>query len=82
MPFDSGVSRYIIGTCTVEVAFPVDFRGNPHVCCAQCEFYSRNSVRCRLNGCVVEFPEKYIGGRCPLNFVENERSNSNVPDNL
>ncbi len=71
MPFDSGVSRYIVGTCTVEVNFPVDFRGNPYVCCAQCEFWSRNSVRCRLNGAVTEFPEKYIGSRCPLQFPEN-----------
>lgn len=80
--YDSGVARYIVGTCTVEVCFPVDLRGNPHVCCAQCAYWSRNSVRCRLNGAVTEFPEKYIGGRCPLSFDENERSNTHVPDDL
>ena len=69
--FDSGVSRYIVGTCTVEVNFPVDFRGNPYVNCSQCAYWSRNSVRCRLNGAVTEFPEKYIGSRCPLKFPEN-----------
>lgn len=71
MSFESGVMSYIVGTATVEVPFPVDFRGNPHVSCSMCEYYSRNSVRCRLNGAVVEFPEKFIGSRCPLKFPEN-----------
>jgi hypothetical protein len=78
LAFETGVSSYVIGIATVEVPFPVDHRGNPHVCCAMCRYYSRSSVRCRLNGEVTEFPDKYIGSHCPLIFEEKE--NTNVPD--
>lgn len=80
MAFESGVASYIVGTATVEVYFPVDFRGNKYVRCSQCEYFSRNSSRCRLNGAICEFPDKFIGSRCPLNFDETERSYTNVPD--
>ena len=73
--FESGVSRYIVGTATVEVNFPVDFRGVPYVRCSMCEFFSRNSNRCRLNGALCAFPEKYIGQNCPLKFDEKELNN-------
>lgn len=66
--FDSGVYAYVYGTATVKVAFPVDSHGNPYVRCVYCEYFSRSSNRCKLNGSLCEFPEKYIGSNCPLNF--------------
>lgn len=80
MAFETGVSSYVIGIATVEVCFPVDHRGNPHVCCSQCEYFSRTSGRCKLNGSICEFPEKYIGSRCPLIFEEKENTEENVLD--
>lgn len=69
--FDNGVKSYIVGTARIEVSFPVDYRGNADVRCEQCEYFSRTSKRCKLNGLVVEYPEKYIGSHCPLNFEED-----------
>ena len=77
--FETGVSSYVIGTCTVEVCFPVDHRGVPHVCCAMCDLWSKASGRCPLTHAISEFPDKYIGSRCPMNFEEKENTN-NVPD--
>ncbi len=70
--FDSGVSAYIVGQALVTVYFPVDRRGNAHVCCDQCEQFSRTSRRCKINGSLTEFPDRYIGSRCPLNFTLND----------
>lgn len=67
---DSGVASYIKGRATVEMFFPVDLRGNSCVCCELCRFYRPNSRRCSLNDSVCEFPSKYIGGQCPLEFEE------------
>ena len=75
MNFDSGVSSYVVGVAVVRVNFPVDLRGNPHVCCAQCEYFSKTTSRCRLNGSLCAFPEKYIGQNCPLKFDEKELNN-------
>lgn len=68
--FDSGVKSYIVGTATVTVNFPVNWKGEPDVRCELCEFYSRTSRRCQINRVIVEYPEKYIGSQCPLNFGE------------
>ena len=70
--FDSGVSSYIKGRCTVEVNFPVDSRGKADVCCNQCPYYGRSSKTCQLNKQVVHYPDNKIGYACPLNFVEEE----------
>lgn len=66
----SGVSRYIKGTATVEVNFPVDLSGKIDVCCRQCWFFRRSYSTCGLNGQVCEYPEKYVGSHCPLDFGE------------
>lgn len=66
--FDNGVSGYIVGTCSVQVHFPVDSRGKADVCCEQCPYYGRNSRTCQLNKRIVNYPEKYIGAACPLSF--------------
>lgn len=63
---ESGVSRYIVATATVEVNFPVDFRGNPHVSCSFCDLFSKTSGRCPLTHAISEFPDKYVGSHCPL----------------
>lgn len=68
--FESGVKSYIRGHTVVEVFFPVDWKDNPDVCCYQCKFYSRNTGMCQLTKEISEYPQKYIGSRCPLNFEE------------
>lgn len=71
--FESGVSRYIIARATVEVGFPVDWRGNPDISCMQCKFFSRNTGVCQLTKEIVEYPTKYVGNACPLVPVEEEQ---------
>lgn len=70
--FDSGVKSYIYATATVRVSFPVDFRGNADVYCELCPYYRRNYRNCGLNGEICEYPNKYIGSRCPLDFIEEK----------
>lgn len=72
---DSGVTSYITGRATVETFFPVDLKGNSLVCCELCRYFRPNSRRCGLNDAVVEYPGKYIGSQCPLEFEEKEQSN-------
>ena len=69
--FDSGVSGFLVGTCLVEVNFPVDSKGRADVCCNQCPYYGRSSKTCQLNKQVIHYPEKFIGINCPLN-IEGE----------
>ena len=73
--FDSGVKRFIKAKVTIEVGFPVDWRDNPDVSCKQCNFYIRATQRCALNQSIVEYPEKYIGSHCPLEFISEEEEN-------
>lgn len=72
---DSGVTSYITGRATVETFFPVDLKGNSLVCCELCRYFRPNSRRCGLNDAVVEYPGKYIGSQCPLEFEEMEDNN-------
>ncbi len=66
--FDSGVKSYITGECVVKIHFPVDFKDNADVCCYQCKMFSRNTGLCQLTKEISEYPTKYIGSNCPLNF--------------
>ena len=66
--FESGVKSYIKGECKVTIYFPVDFKDNYDVCCYQCKMFSRNTGICQLTKEISEFPTKYIGSKCPLNF--------------
>ena len=68
--FESGVSRYLTGSATVVAHFPVDSRGKADVCCDQCRFLFGR--RCSLTGEVSNYPGKYIGEFCPLDFEEGE----------
>lgn len=70
--FESGVTRYVHASATVDVFFPVDNKGNADVCCMQCEFFHRNSSRCGLNDRLSAYPQKYIGQDCPLEFEGGE----------
>lgn len=71
---DSGVARYVIATATVEVGFPVDFRGNVYMDCYHCPFYQRNYRSCALNKEICAFPEHFVGGKCPLE-IQAEKEN-------
>lgn len=76
--FSSGVSEYIHAQATVDVFFPVDFKGNADICCNQCFFFRRNYQTCGLNGEVCQYPQKYVGGSCPLKAVEDADESSDV----
>ena len=70
--FDSGVSAYIHAQATVDVYFPVDWRGNADICCDQCVYFRRNYKTCGLNGEVCQYPSNYVGASCPLTPTEAE----------
>ena len=78
MAFETGVSRYIVGTATVKATFPVDLRGNFDVSCSMCKFFRRTAQLCGLNGEICEYPQKYIGTQCPLNFESEENENESI----
>lgn len=65
---ESGVSGYITGSTTIEVHFPIDLNGKVDICCRQCWYFRHNYSTCGLNGCVCEYPNKYVGSQCPLDF--------------
>mgnify|MGYP004517867805 FL=1 len=64
--FESGVSRYIKATATVEVYFPVDLKGNAYICCDACQFYRKSSSRCGLTNEPILWSGRYVGVDCPL----------------
>ena len=66
--FNSGVKAYITGECVVKIHFPVDFNGNEDVSCFQCKMFSRNTGICQLTKEISEYPAKFIGSKCPLDF--------------
>ena len=66
--FESGVSGYVTGECTVRVHFPIDLKGNADISCHQCKFFSRNNGVCQLSKEVSEYPTRFIGSNCPLSF--------------
>ena len=70
--FESGVSGYVKARATVEVHFPVDWRGSTEIACKHCPFFKRTSMRCGLNQSMVNFPDKYVGDECPLEEFESE----------
>ena len=70
--FDNGVSGYIRARTTVEVNFPIDWRGNPDVSCNQCPFFRRSYRVCGLNQEICAFPEHRVGQCCPLEEVKEE----------
>lgn len=69
--FESGISDYVHAVAKIDVYFPVDSRGNSHICCEQCFYYRESSHSCALNHEVCSFPSKYVGGMCPLVSVDD-----------
>ena len=72
--FESGVADYVHARATVDVFFPVDHRGSADICCEKCYYYRRSYRTCGLNGEVCQYPQKYVGGSCPLKPVEEENT--------
>lgn len=70
--FENGVKSYIVGTYTVKVHFPVDFKYNADISCYQCKYFSRNTGICQLTKQISEYPLKYVGSSCPLVLEESE----------
>lgn len=73
--FESGVAEYVHAQAIVDVYFPVDFRGNADISCEQCYFFRRSYKTCGLNGEVCQYPNKYVGGSCPLHIAEENNNN-------
>lgn len=78
---DSGVKDYIRTRATVEIYFPVDWRGQADISCNQCFFFRRNYQTCGLNGEVCQYPNKYVGDGCPLEPVSEENENNDMEEN-
>ena len=74
--FESGVYNYIKGEALVSVFFPVDSHGNADCSCQQCRFYQPNSRKCALTGEISEYPSKYVGSHCPLQWDDGEKIES------
>ena len=77
--FESGVAGYVVGKATVEVHFPIDFRGSVEIACKHCPYLSSNERICQLNKMPVEYPQKYVGSACPLieiEKIENKEANN------
>ena len=70
--FDNGVASYIKGRVTLEVGFPVDYKGRAEIACKHCRFFVRATMRCGLNQEVVNFPDSYVGTACPLERIEDD----------
>lgn len=68
--FETGVKDYVKARATVEVHFPIDWRGSVEIACKHCPFYVKSTQRCGLNQAIVNFPDRYIGRECPLEEVE------------
>lgn len=79
MKLDSGVKDYIRTRATVEIYFPVDWRGQADISCNQCFFFRRNYQTCGLNGEVCQYPNKYVGDSCPLEPVEDADDQTDNP---
>lgn len=72
--FESGISAYIHTRAVVDVFFPVDKRGVADISCSQCYYYREMSKRCGLNSEVCQYPNRYVGGSCPLEAVIEEEN--------
>lgn len=70
--FESGVAAYITARATVEVHFPVDFKGVADISCKLCPYFSPSRRTCQLNKEICEYPEKYVGSMCPLEMEEHD----------
>lgn len=70
--FSSGVASYVKAQATVTVFFPVDSKGNSDISCYQCQFFSRNNGICQLTKEITAYPQRFVGGCCPLKRIEED----------
>lgn len=75
--FESGVGSYIHAQAVVDVYFPVDHKGNEDISCSQCYFFRETQKRCGLNWEVCQYPNRYVGGSCPLVRVDDDTGEVN-----
>ena len=68
--FESCVAGYVKGVANIEVNFPIDFKGNTEIACKHCPYLSSNERMCQLNKQPVAYPNKYVGDKCPLQYIE------------
>lgn len=71
---ESGVKSYIKARASVTVNFPVDFRDNVLVACKLCPYLTHSTNMCQLTKELVPFPDKYVGGNCPLEIIEEDKN--------
>lgn len=76
--FENGIKEYVVGECKIEVNFPVGFDGKRHIACRFCPYLSSNERMCQINKEPVAFPDKFVGGRCPL----REKKENEVKENV
>lgn len=74
MNFDDGVKSYIVGTCSISVHFPVNWKGEADVKCSQCAYFNWVRNSCELTKNVCEYPHKHIASTCPLVFTGETKS--------
>lgn len=67
--FDSGVSGFIKGICSIEVNFPIDWNGKSHVCCTMCPYFAKYDSKCKITDGLCHFPDKFVSATCPLEFT-------------
>ena len=72
--FEDGIKGYVRAKATVEVYFPIDWRGCIEIACKHCPYYIRATQRCGLNQAIVNYPDKYVGKECPLEQFESEET--------
>lgn len=71
--FESGITGYIHGSATIHNYFPIDSKGNAHICCNECFYHNPSTHRCRANGEVASVePNKFVGVNCPLEMDMDE----------
>jgi len=71
--FETGISSYVHAQAVVDVYFPVDSRGNEEIACRHCYYFAgEGSNRCRLNWEICQYPNKYVGGSCPLHRIDDD----------
>ena len=66
--FESGVKGYIVGKCIISVNFPIDWNDKETINCSLCKYYVPSARTCSLTKEVSEFPQKFVGSHCPLDF--------------
>ena len=70
--FEDGIGSYVHAQALVDVFFPVDSKGNADISCSQCYFFRESAKRCGLNWEICQYPNKYVGGSCPLHRIDDE----------